>query len=364
MSVNIRSLYLAGEGHKRAVLLINLGSPASAEVQDVKPYLTQFLMDERVISIPYFWRALLVKGIIVPQRAAYSAANYRSIWEEETETFPLVRHSASIAYELSQRMQCPVALGMRYGSPSMDDALRALVDLGVEEVMALPLYPHYTRSSYETAAIYALEHNRRLGLGLNIRLVPPFYAHPAYRRVLAEQIRPYLEQPYDKLLVSLHGIPVSHLSAVCRQHNGQTDYCYTRPHTHAERWSCYRLHCETTLELLRADLALPADRVELVYQSRLGRHEWIKPYLSERIKALPREGCRRVLVVCPGFVCDCLETIYEIDVEYREEFLASGGEQFTYIPCLNSNSDFVSVLSEIIRESHSLENNPISYNYM
>lgn len=348
----IRSLYGGEHRSSRAILLINLGSPASPEVADVKHYLTEFLMDERVISISYFWRALLVKGIIAPKRAPYSARNYNYIWEEEHKTFPLIRHSATIAESLSKQMSCPVALAMRYGAPSMDDALCSLATLGLKEVVAIPLYPHYTRSSYETAAVYALERNKRLGLGLNLQLLPPFYAHPLYRRLLASSIRPYLSAPFDKLIVSLHGIPLSHLSAVCRQENGETDNCLNRPHTHAEQGVCYRLHCESTVAQLCEDLALKPWQVELVYQSRLGRHEWMKPYFSERIKTLTQDNVRRVLVVCPGFICDCLETIHEIDVEYREEFLSSGGESFTYIPCLNSSAEFISCLSQMIREAY------------
>lgn len=352
MEVKIQSLYGAEHRSSRAILLINLGSPASPEVADVKRYLTEFLMDERVISISYFWRTLLVKGIIAPRRSPYSAKNYSYIWEDEHKTFPLIRHSATIAQELSRQLSCPVALAMRYGTPLMDEALQTLATLGVTEVITIPLYPHYTRSSYETAAVYALERNKRLGLGLNLKLLPPFYAHPLYRRLLADSIRPYLDRPFDKLMVSLHGIPLSHLSAVCRQENGATDNCLNRPHTHAEQAVCYRLHCETTVAQLQEDLDLEPWQIELVYQSRLGRHEWMKPYFSERIKTLTKDGVRRVLVVCPGFICDCLETIHEIDVEYREEFMHSGGVSFTYIPCLNSSPEFISCLSEMIEEAY------------
>lgn len=341
---------------KAAILLINLGSPKSPEVRDVASYLKTFLMDERVISIPQFWRSLLVKGIIVPRRAKYSAQNYRYIWDEATESFPLVSHSAKLAEALAEKMQRCVALAMRYGEPSMDEALSQLAKLGVRKVHVLPLYPHYTRSSFETASVYALERLRALGLDLDLNIMGAFYDDATYRQVLAESVRPYLGEEVDRLVVSMHGIPLSHLTMPCRAENGHTDRCRLSSHTPQQRATCYRLHCEESAEFLRQDLGLPADKVELVYQSRLGNHEWMRPYFADRVQEWAKEGVKRVAVVCPGFICDCLETLHEIDVEYREEFLHSGGEAFHYIPCLNSSPAFVAVLEQLmLREDAKLQ---------
>lgn len=334
---------------KSAILLVNLGSPDSPEVTDVARYLKDFLMDERVISIPYFWRNLLVKGMIVPRRAKYSAANYRYIWDRETQSFPLVSHSAKLAEALAHKMQRCVALAMRYGKPDMDSSLLGLEALGVKRVHVLPLYPHYTRSSFETAAVHALERLRALGLSLDLNIFGAFYDNKAYRQVLANSIRPYIGEHIDRLIVSMHGIPLSHLTMPCRQDNGYTDGCRLSLHTPQQRCTCYRLHCEETTEFIRQDLGLPANRVELVYQSRLGRHEWLKPYFANRIQEWAKEGVKRIAVVCPGFICDCLETLHEINVEYREEFLQSGGEYYEYIPCLNSSAEFVEVLCSLIK---------------
>lgn len=331
-----------------AVLLINLGSPHSPEVKDVAQYLTTFLMDERVMSLSVFWRTLLVKGLIVPRRAKYSAANYRCIWDSESETFPLVRHSAALAAALADNMQRCVGLAMRYGEPSMDATLQELFDLGIRSIHVLPLYPHYTRSSFETAAVYALERVKILGLDMKLDIMDAFYEHKAYRQVLADSVQPYLTEGIDKLIVSMHGIPVSHLTRPCRIDNGQTDRCLTHLHTPQQRSTCYRLHCEESANFLRQDLGLSHDKLELVYQSRLGRHEWMRPYFSERVRQWAHEGAKRIAVVCPGFICDCLETIHEVDVEYREEFRKHGGEQLVYIPCLNSSTSFVEVLRDII----------------
>lgn len=313
-------------------------------------YLKTFLMDERVMSLSVFWRTLLVKGLIVPRRAKYSAANYRAIWDAESESFPLVRHSSALAAALSSRMSRCVGLAMRYSEPAMDETLEQLVAAGIRQLYVLPLYPHYTRSSFETAAVHALERNRALGLGLEMRVLDAFYDHPAYRQVLADSIRPYISPEIDKLVISMHGIPLSHLSGPCRIDNGNTKRCRTELHAPQQSATCYRLHCESSAEFIREDLGLSADRVELVYQSRLGRHEWMRPYFSDRVKDWAKEGAKRIAVVCPGFICDCLETIHEVDVEYKEEFLASGGEELRYIPCLNSSEAFVSVLEQLIKE--------------
>lgn len=341
---------LWAETDEEAILLVNLGSPASPSVADVSTYLRTFLMDERVISLPPLLRSLLVKRIIVPQRAKYSAVNYQMIWDQERRLFPLVAHSASIAEALSQRSRRIVALAMRYGAPSMDAALSSLAHLGVRRVVVVPLYPHYTRSSFETAAVHALARQKALRLPLELSVVDAYYHEPAYRRALAEHVRAYLRDDIDKLIISMHGIPLSHLPMPCRGRNGDTCYCHNRIHAPQESATCYRLHCEESAALLRQDLGLAPERIELVYQSRLGRHEWMKPYFADRVRYWAREGAQRIAIVCPGFVCDCLETLYEIDVEYRQAFMQSGGVEYHYIPCLNSSESFVTALNEIIQK--------------
>lgn len=354
MSSPTSSLFGAEQASKQAILLLNLGSPASPAVADVHSYLLQFLMDRRIIGLPYWVRHPLVHRIIVPRRAPKSAANYRTIWDEERQAFPLITHTEAIARELCELCRCPVAYGMRYAEPSTASALSALASLSsVEEVLIAPLYPHYARSSYETAVAYALEEARRLGLSLRFRLLPPFYRDEGYRQVLSEQVRPYLSEPFDRLIVSMHGIPLSHIPKECRQHNGHTDYGAHRRawhERHAEE-DCYRLQCEETRALLQQDLGLEDGQVELVYQSRLGRHEWMRPYMSERIHQLVPEGLKRVVVVCPGFVCDCLETVQEIDDYYHGIFEREGGECFSYVPCLNSSPAFIQSLSELVEST-------------
>lgn len=352
--ISIQSIYGASYRKSRAVLLINLGSPDSPAVQDVASYLTTFLMDEHVIGISPFWRSLLVKRIITPRRAPQSAKTYRLIWDEETESFPLVRHTAHIARELADQLELPVAMAMRYGKPEMTEAITALMALErITEVIVVPLYPHYTRSTFLTAVEYAQSVADKLGATFRMNVIRPFYDHPIYRQVLANSIKPYLDQPYDRLVVSFHGVPISHIEEPCRENNGTPHHCYHRRDDHGmdHRDTCYRLHCESTAQFLIEDLAIPRERVELVYQSRLGWHPWLKPYMKGRVPLWPKEGHKRVVVVCPGFVCDCLETLYEIDHEYHEEFKKAGGLSFVYVPCLNSSADFVGVLAQIVQET-------------
>lgn len=346
------ALYGAHYTSRRAVLVLNLGSPDSPEVKDVATYLHDFLTDRRVVGLSRPIRLFLVDRIIIPRRAPRSAENYRTIWDAEEKTFPLIAHTASIADQLSRQRQCPVAVGMRYGNPSTAEALCALAALpSVEELVIAPLYPHYAQSSYETAVAFVLEELERLKLRpLKLSLLPAFYDAPEYRSVLADHVREHLPEHFDRLVVSMHGIPTSHLHKACRARNGHTSHCLDRREWHESsgEGDCYRLHSEATRHALAEDLSLPQRQVELVYQSRLGFHPWLQPYMSRRVGQFASEGVEHLVVVCPGFVCDCLETIQEIDDYYRGRFLSTGGKQFSYIPCLNSSPAFVSALSTLI----------------
>ena len=232
----------------RATLLLNLGSPDSPSVPDVRDYLRTFLMDRRIIGISYPLRYFLVHHLVVPRRAPKSAAHYRTIWDADAQNFPLISHSASIAQQLAELRREPVAVGMRYGHPGTGEALEALAALpDIEEVVIVPLYPHYARSSYETAVAFTLEEIRRLGLRpMRLRLQAPFYGETAYRTALADSVREYLTEPFDRLIISMHGIPLSHIPKACREHNGHSTHCADRRTWHERHGEedCYRLQCE------------------------------------------------------------------------------------------------------------------------
>jgi ferrochelatase len=324
-------------GTKRGIVLMNLGSPDSTKVKDVRRYLNEFLMDERVIDMPYLGRLLLVKGIIVPFRAPKSAAAYRSIWTKEGS--PLIVISRQLQVALQQQVEEPVVLAMRYGSPAPWTAYDELLqkEPGIEEVVLVPLYPHYAMSSYETAVEYAKEVHAKKKYSFKLTIIPPFYKEPAYLHALAESIKPYLQQPYDHILFSYHGIPERHIhkgditGGHCLKVN---DCCNTDSPAHSQ---CYRHQCFVTTRQTAATLNIPADKHGVSFQSRLGRDPWLKPYTVERLAQLPAQGVKKLLVVCPAFVSDCLETLEEMGEEGKEIFLHAGGESFTLIPCLNTH---------------------------
>jgi ferrochelatase len=317
------------------VVLMNLGSPDSTAVPDVQRYLNEFLMDKRVIDYPYLLRWLLVTRIIVPRRAPKSAEAYRSIWWEDGS--PLIVLTQQLQKAVQHDLQMPVEIAMRYGNPSPEAAYNKLLQENpqLKEVVLLPLYPHYAMSSYETAAEYAKEIYRKKKYPFKLTVIPPYYNAPDYINAVAESMRPYLQQDYDHVLFSYHGVPVRHIRKgdVTGKHCLQVnDCCHVKSAAHEY---CYRHQVINTSELVAARLGLPADKWSVSFQSRLGREQWLQPYTAARLQELPKEGKKKLLVVCPAFVSDCLETLEEIAVEGRHTFINSGGDSFTMIPCLN-----------------------------
>jgi ferrochelatase len=334
---------------KRGIVLMNLGSPDSTRVKDVRRYLTEFLMDERVIDMSYLGRLLLVRGIIVPFRAPKSAKAYASIWTKEGS--PLMVLSKQLQEALQQQVQEPVALAMRYGSPApwtaYDELLEKAPDL--EEVILLPLYPHYAMSSYETAVEYAKEVHAKRKYTFKLTIVPPFYNDPLYLHALTESMRPYLQRPYDHFLFSYHGVPERHIHKgdITGQHCLKVaDCCNVPSEAHKQ---CYRHQCFATTKTVAAQLQLPAGKFSTSFQSRLGRDPWLQPYTVERLAQLPGEGVKSLLVACPAFVSDCLETLEEMAEEGKEVFLHAGGEFFTLIPCMNVHPLWVKAIAAWVK---------------
>jgi len=325
----------------KAILLMNLGSPDSTSVKDLRRYLNEFLMDERVIDVAKWWRTILVKGIIVPLRAPKSAAAYKSIWTAEGS--PLIVLTKQLKSAVEELTDLPVEICMRYGNPSPKEAMDRLKREypSLKEVVLFPLYPHYAMSSYETAAEYAKEIHKEEKYPFTLSVVPPFYDNEEYISALTESIRPYLNEEYDLLLFSYHGIPERHIrkSDCTGQHCLQVeDCCHKSSPAHA---FCYRHQVITTTELVAAQLGLSKEKFAFSFQSRLGRDPWLRPYTAKWLETLPSEGVKRIAVVCPAFVSDCLETLEEMGLEGREIFLHAGGEKFTLIPCMNVEKRWV-----------------------
>lgn len=333
---------------KRAIILMNLGSPNSTEVSDVKKYLTQFLMDKRVIDSPYLVRSLIVKGMIVPFRAAKSAEAYRSVWTKDGS--PLIVLTKQLQEKLQDVVAEPVEMSMRYGNPSSEYVLEKLhaENPNLEELVLLPLYPHYAMSSYETAVEDIKCVHKKRQYKSRVVTIAPFYNNELYIEALAESIRPYVQKDFDKILFSYHGLPERHMKKAditgshCLQVN---DCCNVDSPAHAH---CYRHQTFTTTKLVTEKLGLPAEKVEQTFQSRLGRDPWLTPYTAARLTQLPKEGIKKLLVVCPAFVSDCLETLEEMAIQGRESFLESGGESFELIPCLNLHPLWVKAIVKMV----------------
>lgn len=329
---------------------MNLGSPDSTAVKDVRKYLMEFLMDERVIDYPWLFRKLLVGGIIVPFRSPKSAKAYKSIWTDEGS--PLIVLTKQLQQSLQSGVQEPVEIAMRYGNPSMKAAYDNLMQRmpGLEEVIAIPLYPHYAMSSYETAVEYARSIHAKHAYPFRLKFIKPYYDEPNYIQALTESIRPYINAEFDQLLFSYHGVPERHIlkGDITGQHCLRVaDCCNVDSPAHAR---CYRHQCVVTTRLVASSLQIPESRFGLSFQSRLGREEWLKPYTAVRLAELPKEGVKKLLVACPAFVSDCLETLEEIAVEGKHIFMEAGGESFTMIPCLNVHPLWVQALAGYISQ--------------
>lgn len=330
----------------RGVLLVNTGSPDSPEVADVRRYLGQFLMDGRVLDLPWPLRRLIVSGFILPTRPKRSATAYRAIWWPEGS--PQVAFSRRLADALQAMLPQPVALAMRYGNPSIAYGLGELLAQGIDELLLVPLFPHYAMSTTlsvveETQAVL-----KRLQPGLPLRVLPPFCADPRYIDALVASAAPYLAEGYDHLLFSYHGLPERHLRKTdpTGRHCLRTpDCCAVASPAHA---TCYRHQVLRTTELTMQALGGPDDKYSVSFQSRLGRDQWLQPATAGELARLARAGVRRLLVICPAFVVDCLETLEEIGISGRQTFLAAGGESFTLIPALNDQPHWVAVLRELI----------------
>lgn len=334
---------------KKGVLLVNLGSPDSTTTKDVKKYLGEFLMDERVIDIPYLVRSLLVKGIILNTRPRKSAKAYRKIWWPEGS--PLIVLSKRLYKKVQEKVELPVALAMRYGNPSLEFGLQQLVNQGITNVLVVPLYPQFAMATTETILVLAQQLVEQKFPTLQLESLPAFYNKKDYIQNLAASIQEYKNsfQP-DYILFSYHGVPERHIkkSDVTKSHckiDGQC--CITSSAAHE---FCYRHQCYETTRQVAEALGLEEGTYSTSFQSRLGRDPWLQPYTDATIDGLAQKGIKKLAVATPAFVSDCLETLEEIGMEAAHSFKENGGEDFLAIPCLNDRDDWVATLSNWIKD--------------
>lgn len=330
---------------KRAVLLVNLGSPASTSVPDVREYLREFLGDRRVLDLPAPLRWLLLEGLILRTRPKRSAHAYAKVWTPDGSPLLVISRRVREKLEAALAGAAPVYLGMRYGKPAVAEVLRQAAREGTEELLLIPQYPHYAMSSWETAVVQVYEEAARHAPNVRVRLMPPFYADPDYIDALAAVTSPALAEPFDHVLFSFHGIPERHLRQTDPSHAHcltVRDCCATCSPVHA---TCYRAQCLATMRALAGKLGLPAEKYSYSFQSRLAGEPWLRPFTDHELERLPKAGVKRLIVLCPAFVADCLETLEEIAMTGKETYLGAGGETFHQVPCPNDQTPYIAFLA-------------------
>jgi len=331
----------------RAVLLTNLGSPDKPDTSSVRRYLNQFLTDPYVIHLPWILRHLIVKLFVLPFRPKSSAEAYQSVWTKDGS--PLVHLSNRLLNAVKKKSNVPVAMAMRYGNPSIESELLKLANHdGIDEILLIPLYPHFADSTVKTSIEEAKRVIDQHNLDIKLTVFQPFYERDDYITALVASTAPWInaENDFDHILFSYHGLPESHLvkadptGAHCLQ---SADCCQQASIAHA---SCYRHQVLRTTECFVKKTGLKPEQYSIAFQSRLGKAKWLEPSTVDTLEKLARDGIKNLLVMCPAFVTDCLETLEEIAIQGSEIFQQAGGETLTLIPCLNDHDEWVKVISE------------------
>lgn len=333
---------------KKAVLLINLGSPDSTSIPDVRKYLKEFLNDPRVIDSSPLARWILLNCFLLPFRPKKTAEAYQRIWTKDGS--PLILCSQAVQRKIAETVDMPIELAMRYGTPSIKETILKLKDKGIQELFIIPLYPHYAMSSYETALVETMQSLASLAPTIKTTTLQPFYKDEGYINALVESARPYLDQGYDHLLFSYHGIPQKHLVKSDPSHA----HCLTVPDCcntcHPAHATCYKHQCLETTKHFVEKANIPKEKYSISFQSRLGSDPWLEPFTDHKFHELPKAGIKNLLVICPAFVSDCLETLEEIAMAGKESFLEAGGTSFTQIPCLNQHPKWIHYLTSKINQ--------------
>ena len=343
-----------GPPARTGVLLLNVGTPQEPTPQAVRRYLRQFLSDPRVLDMHPVGRWLLLNAIILPFRPKRSAEAYRRVWDGPAGPgSPLMVHSQALAGALAERLpNHRVELAMRYGEPSIGRQMERLQADGCERVVAVPLFPQYASSTTGTALERVYREAAHRWNTPHITVVPPFFDHPRFIGAVAATARPALDAlGPDHILMSFHGLPERHVhrSDATGAHCLRRDDCCASVGT-ANR-ACYRAQCFATARAVATELGLSPTDYTVAFQSRLGRLPWIGPHTDKQILELARGGARRLAVMCPSFVTDCLETLEEIGLAGAEQFREAGGEVLELVPCVNARPEWVEGLVELVRRA-------------
>ena len=335
---------------RTGVLLINLGTPDAPTPEAVGRYLREFLMDGFVIDTPALLRWFLVNVLIVPRRKYQSAAAYQKV--QLPAGSPLLVHTRALTQKVADELgnAYVVEFGMRYGNPSIRSALAKLRDETVDRILVLPLYPQYAESSFETAVVETKQSARELNCEGRLTFLPPFYDRPGFINAFALRIGQALnEQDSEHIVFSFHGLPERHVTKLHPQHCLVAANCCEQ--TGDVNRNCYRAQSFATARAIARQLGLNDQDYTVSFQSRLGRAKWIAPPTEEVLRDLAHRGKQRILVTCPSFVADCLETVEEIAIRGRATFIAAGGAELQLVPSLNAEPAWVAAVAAMIRES-------------
>lgn len=332
---------------KKGVLLLNIGSPASYEVHDVKKYLTTFLMDKDVISAPFLLRWPLVNLLIVPKRAPFSAANYKKVWMEN-EGSPLTVHTDRFAKKLQKDLgsEYSVKVGMRYAEPTIERALNEFANEGIGSLLLAPMFPQYAEATTGSSIKEVLKQIKSREWDIPTETLPSFFAEEAFIgpsvNLTQKKIK---DKKIDHYLFSFHGLPEAHIRKV--------PGCLTSPDCCFEKdacaKNCYRAQCVASATQIAERLQIPDGHWSISFQSRLGRAEWLKPSTDHSLEVLAKTNKKSIAVLCPSFVADCIETLEEIGIGGEELFKENGGESFDLIPCVNEDPEWTQGFANIIR---------------
>jgi ferrochelatase len=329
---------------KKAVLLANLGSPDNCDTSSVRRYLNQFLMDPYVIQLPWIARRLIVSLFVLPTRPKQSAHAYQSVWMEQGS--PLIVLSNKLLEAVRKHVDIPVEMAMRYGKPSIESQLLKLVEQDkADDITFIPMYPHFADSTITTSVEQVKSVIKKHNLNIKLTVKPPFYQQEDYIKSLVTSAQPYLDQDYDHLIFSYHGLPESHIIQrdPTKNHCLQSGNCCQQA-SEAHK-TCYRHHVMQTTARFIEQANITEDHYSVAFQSRLGRAKWLGPNTEDTLTLLAQQGKKKVLVICPAFVTDCLETLEEIAMQGNDVFIEAGGEQLTLIPCMNDHPEWVKTVA-------------------
>ena len=336
---------------KTGVLLIQLGTPNSPSVKDVRIYLREFLNDPRVIDIPWLPRKLLVNGIIVPFRAPKSAKIYKELWKFGDGVSPLITHTESLKKLLQARFnagEVKIEMAMRYQNPSMDVVLERMKTDLYDQIIIIPLFPQYASASSGSAIEKAMKIIQKWWIIPEIKIVSQFYDNPSFIEAIIERSKAFKLDDYDHILFSYHGLPVRQVDKV---YEGETDTCKDHPcdkEINETNKYCYKATSYATTRLIAEKLGLKESDYTVCFQSRLTK-KWLEPFSDKVVAEWGKKGAKKLLVFSPAFVADCLETIIEIGGEYQEIFEEHGGHKIQLVPSTNDHPKFVDCLEELVK---------------